>query len=139
MPELKDCRLAPSKCKSGIWGGLCTWMGVSAMRARVWAAGVVEAKVQQINPNFQSRGWFVDLQASCGCPGGQWVIRYGVLVVKWELASRPIRHVRPNWALRNLSVAEISLAIRGSQVLVLPVVALICGRACKQWQIWGLG
>eukprot|EP00983_Pelagomonas_calceolata_P030509 957574-Pelagomonas_calceolata.AAC.4 len=41
------------------------------MRARVWAAGGVKVNVLQTNPNFQSGGQFVDLQASCGCLEGQ--------------------------------------------------------------------
>eukprot|EP00983_Pelagomonas_calceolata_P056155 1144463-Pelagomonas_calceolata.AAC.2 len=48
------------------------------MRARVWAAGGLEANVRKINPNFQdvtmydlffmvkSGGQFVDMLASCG-------------------------------------------------------------------------
>eukprot|EP00983_Pelagomonas_calceolata_P056800 1144773-Pelagomonas_calceolata.AAC.1 len=40
--------------------GAC--LGVSATRARVWAAGGVETNMQQIIPNFQ---------ACCGCLEGQ--------------------------------------------------------------------
>jgi len=34
-------------------GGVCAWLGVSAMRARVWAAGGVKVNMQQISSNFQ--------------------------------------------------------------------------------------
>eukprot|EP00983_Pelagomonas_calceolata_P021702 680138-Pelagomonas_calceolata.AAC.1 len=47
--------MAPFWCKLGKRGGLSAWLGVSAMRARVRAAGGVEAIVQDIIPNFQNR------------------------------------------------------------------------------------
>eukprot|EP00983_Pelagomonas_calceolata_P064135 1147995-Pelagomonas_calceolata.AAC.13 len=55
-PELKDWRLAPSLCDLGKNGGRCTWLRVSAMRARVWVAGGVEADMRQTKLNFQDSG-----------------------------------------------------------------------------------
>eukprot|EP00983_Pelagomonas_calceolata_P050312 1141914-Pelagomonas_calceolata.AAC.3 len=54
ISEHEPCQLPPSGCKLDKRGGsLCAWLGVSAMRARVWAARGVEAKVLQTNPSFQ--------------------------------------------------------------------------------------
>eukprot|EP00983_Pelagomonas_calceolata_P044654 1139398-Pelagomonas_calceolata.AAC.3 len=40
-----------ANCVKG--GGLCAWLGLNAMRSRVWPAGGVEVNMRQTNPNFQ--------------------------------------------------------------------------------------
>eukprot|EP00983_Pelagomonas_calceolata_P114551 1160105-Pelagomonas_calceolata.AAC.10 len=88
---------APSQCKLGQRGGGCAWLGVSAMRTRVWAAGGVKAILQELLiPNFQDcdnvlclshgkpqRAICMNLQAICGYLEGRYA---------WAAAAQFLPH-----------------------------------------------